>query len=520
VSGTIRVELAPVGVTAEVERGAALSGILAEQGVEFPCGGAESCGGCRVRVLSGTLPPTADDCRTLSDAEIGAGWRLGCRARACEDVVLEVEQWSATILSDSTPIAWPRGEGVGIAVDLGTTTLVVQSVDLSTGRVLGLRTGLNPQCARGADVMSRIRFALTDGSLTPLIRDRLGTMVQETAGGRAGEVRDVVLVGNTVMHHLFCGLPVEALAHVPFESPHPEEREFAPAALGWPLPSSCRIRFLPCIGGFVGSDTLAGIAATGIAEGDELTALVDLGTNGEIALGNRERILCASTAAGPAFEACSIRMGMRAATGAISRVTVCDRAFRCEVIGDVAPRGICGSGVVDAMAAGLDLGLILPNGRIADNLPEIAVAAPVTLCRADIRELQLAKAAVASGVRILLKRIGAAVGDVRRLYLAGAFGNYVRIDSAARIGLLEAPAAIVAPAGNTALRGAKIALVRSLLPNGTRIEHVPLAADPAFQDTFVDCLAMPDRSRAAYSRKAWTLAGGVSGGSSQPAPRM
>ena len=490
-SDKVQVELAPLGASLVMERGGPMAPILAEQGIEFPCGGAELCGGCRVRVLKGALPPSEEDRLALTNAEIDAGWRLACRARACEDVILEVEQWSAAILADSTPLSSSARRGIGVAVDLGTTTLAVQALDLSTGCILALRTALNPQCVAGADVMSRIRIALDDGLLTPLIRDRLGSMVREAAGVRAQEVRDVVLVGNTVMHHLFCGIDVAPLSHVPFESPALAAREFTAAKLGWGLPAACHIRFLPCIGGFVGSDILAGIAATGIADRDELTALIDLGTNGEIAIGNRQRIFCASTAAGPAFEAGSIRMGMRAATGAISSVRVRDGRFNCSVIGDAAPRGICGSGLVDAVAAGLDLELILPSGRTANNAAEIPLAGPVSLCRADIRELQLAKAAVAAGFRILLKRLGAGFPDVHQVYLAGAFGNYVRVETAERIGLLEVPSAVVTSAGNTALRGAKIALVRPLTPGGTPIEHVPLAADADFQDTFVDCMAMP-----------------------------
>jgi uncharacterized 2Fe-2S/4Fe-4S cluster protein (DUF4445 family) len=221
------------------------------------------------------------------------------------------------------------------------------------------------------------------------------------------------------MHHLFCGLDVEPLSHTPFHSPHLEAQSFRPQELGWPLPASCSIRFERCLGGFVGSDILAGILAAGILRGEDLLALVDLGTNGEIAIGNREGIVCASTAAGPAFEAGSIRMGMRAAAGAISRVWLDHGEMRATVIGDVEARGICGSGLVDAVAAGLECGAILPSGRVANGTKQFPVMGSVILYQADIRELQLAKAAIASGFRLLLKHLGADAGSLRNIFLAG-----------------------------------------------------------------------------------------------------
>ncbi|MBZ5583693.1 MAG: ASKHA domain-containing protein, partial [Acidobacteriia bacterium] len=391
-------------------------------------------------------------------------------------------------------------------------TLVAQALDLSSGEVLEVETALNPQTAWGADVMTRVQHALAGGAvqLTSAIRETLGAMVGRgfgpaglppgapggsPAAGPKPRPTTVLLAGNTVMHHLFCGIDVAPLAHAPFHAEEDGERVFTPKQLGWGLPGQAEIHFLPCLGGFVGSDILAGILATGMAETAELTALIDLGTNGEIALGNRERILCASTAAGPAFEAGRIRMGMRAASGAISHVAARNGLLECRVIGGAAPRGICGSGLVDAAAAGLDLGRILSNGRLAGGAREMTLAPPVAITQNDIRELQLAKGAIAAGLRILAERFGARLGDIRRVHLAGAFGNYVNIESARRIGLLEVEA--VHPAGNTSLRGVKMALLapsrreQRIAGIRARAEHVPLAADPKFQETFVDCLAFP-----------------------------
>jgi uncharacterized 2Fe-2S/4Fe-4S cluster protein (DUF4445 family) len=495
VNETVRIELAPLGVSLDVRRGAALGNVLSAYGLEFPCGGAELCGGCRVRVLHGELPVTANDRLVFTEAELAAGWRLACQARAESALRLQVEQWTLPILTDQARLSGSQRTGLGIAVDLGTTTIVAQMIDLATGEVAAVRTALNPQTAYGADVMTRVRFALTNPALTLLIRDVLGNMMKEVAASRESEVAEVVLVGNAVMHHLFAALDVAPLSHVPFASPNLGEQQFTPQELNWDLPSDCRIRFLHCLGGFVGSDILAGIVAVGIAARKGLTALIDLGTNGEIALGNCERILCASTAAGPAFEAGSIRMGMRASTGAISHVFMRDGNLACGVIGDVAPRGICGSGLVDAVAVGLRCGAILPSGRLANGMRELPLAAPVTIFQSDIRELQLAKGAIAAGLRILLGRWGATAEDLEAVYLSGAFGNYVAIESAVGIGLLEAPASRIIASGNTALRGAKLILLSDGKDPGLKVEHVSLASDPHFQDTFVDCMSFPEKRR-------------------------
>ncbi|MCE5307582.1 MAG: ATP-binding protein, partial [Acidobacteriales bacterium] len=229
---------------------------------------------------------------------------------------------------------------------------------------------------------------------------------------------------------------------------------------------------------------------------DQLVALIDLGTNGEIVVGGRDRMICASTAAGPAFEGGRISMGMRAATGAISAVSVDDGRLSCKVMGGGQPRGLCGSGLVDAVAAGLDLGAILARGRIKHG-KSWEISPPVRLTQNDVRELQLAKGAIAAGVRILLARLGAAVADVTRVYLAGAFGNYVSRASARRIGLLDFPLDRIEPAGNTALLGAKLALFSPDLGEElhsrvrSTTEHLSLAADPAFQDTYVDEMSFP-----------------------------
>ncbi len=504
---SVRIELQPLGEVLDVKRGARLQDVLFARGVEFPCGGRGRCKGCKIKVVSGSLEVSPEERQQLSPEEVADGWRLACRARAEEPLVIELAQWEATVLTDDSVFDFTPSTGLGIAIDLGTTTIAAQLLDLQTGQVLAIRTGLNAQAKHGADIMSRVEFGLTaqgPAALQKAVRDQLGQMCAHLLS--AASVRKpgaplgrVVLAGNTVMHHIFSGLELEPLSHVPFETRTPGLQVFSAADLGWDLPEKCSIEFLPCLGGFVGSDILAGILATRMHESGSLTALLDLGTNGEIVLGNRERLLCASTAAGPAFEGARIAMGMRAATGAISEARAANGTIECRVLGNGKARGICGSGLVDAVAAALDLGWIQPNGRLT-NGEHIRLAEPVFLTGRDVRELQLAKGAIAAGLQLLLEKWGAKKSDLHRVYLAGAFGNYINQDSARRIGLLDFPAEKVQAAGNTALLGAKLALFggreqdRAYPALLERVQHVSLSEDAHFQQAFVEQMAFPAAS--------------------------
>jgi uncharacterized 2Fe-2S/4Fe-4S cluster protein (DUF4445 family) len=491
-----------MGEEFEVPKGSPLQDILFAHGVEFPCGGRARCKGCRVRVLEGELPLTPEQEQLLPAADREAGWRLSCCGRAEGNLTLELAQWEAKILADDTAFAFVPREGLGIAVDLGTTTLAAQLLDLKTANVLAVRTGLNPQARHGADIMSRVSHAVAEkgqARLESLIRKEIGKLARDllkAAKADPGAVRDVAIVGNTVMHHLFCGVDLEPLSRYPFEANDDGPKSFGASELGWEMPNA-RARFLPCLGSFVGSDILAGILATPLHESSELVALVDLGTNGEMVVGTRERMLCASTAAGPAFEGARISQGMRAATGAISSVAVKDGRLDCHVIGEGKPRGICGSGLVDAVAGALELGKILPGGRFADGAGEMPLCLPVKLIQTDVRELQLAKGAISAGLRILLQQWGATPGDLKALYLAGAFGNYINRASARRIGLIPYPREIVHPSGNTALLGAKKALFLADGEDGSyaelrrKVRHVSLSEDPAFQEIYVEEMMFP-----------------------------
>ena len=516
----VQLELLPLGKTITTRRGTPLQDLLFGVGVEFPCGGHGRCKGCKIKLLRGSSPPSPEDLLKLSQSELAQGWRLACRAGALTDLRIELAQWESAILSDESTFEFKPRAGFGVAVDLGTTTIVAQLLDLQTGHVLAVESALNAQARHGADIMSRIEFALSDDNqliLERIIREQIGQIIgalvsaarvrrpnlmtqSENQSGYGVpdklSLESVVIVGNTVMHHLFSGISVQPLAQYPFVPASPGLQTFNARALGWDLPGDPKMFFLPCLGGFVGSDILAGVLATGMHERESLSMLIDLGTNGELVLGNHEKLLCAGTAAGPAFEGARISMGMRAATGAISEAWAANGQLRCRILGDVTPRGICGSGLVDAVAASLELGWVLPSGRLAKQ-EKICVAPSVSLNQRDVRELQLAKGAIAAGARILLQQWGATEEQLMQVFLAGAFGNYLNQPNARRIGLLEFAPEKVVPAGNTALLGAKLALFNLAHEDISypgilrRTSHVSLHEAPGFQEIYAEKMGFP-----------------------------
>lgn len=413
---------------------------------------------------------------------------------------------------------------LGAVCDIGTTTLVCYLLDLETGEQLGAVSGRNPQAPFGGDVISRITHAVEDEKafldMVSAVREGVSQLLCQLAqegGVSLEDCEEVLLVGNTCMHHLFMGIRPITLGRLPFS---PIERTTPPERaedLGLPVSPSARVRFLPLIGGFVGADTV-GVLAAVAALPDKPRIVLDLGTNGEIALVRGDRILACSTAAGPAFEGGNIAQGMVACPGAINAVDWEEDDLQPQVIGDIPPQGICGSGLIDAVALLLDQGVIAPTGRIQPpekvGNPNLArrirgdrrsrsivlweeEGGEVCLSQKDIRELQLAKGAMAAAMDILLEMEGLSWEDVEECVLAGAFGNYVRPISAMKIGLI--PPSMdgkVLPIGNGAGEGAKRVLlggrdawerVCSLV---NRTEHVFLEKHPAFQELYVEAMSL------------------------------
>jgi uncharacterized 2Fe-2S/4Fe-4S cluster protein (DUF4445 family) len=502
-SGEVRVSLRPFGVNFTMPAGQLLADHLFVRGVEFPCGGRGRCRGCRVRVLAGSLAETAADLRQLNADERRAGWRLACQARPSMDLTIELRQWSALILADDSEFPFTPGEGLGIAVDVGTTTIVVQLLDLATARIMGTETALNPQARFGADVMSRIGAAADPATAVRMrdaVRESVAGMVAKLAAAApaGSRIARATLVGNTAMHHLFLGHSLAPLAAYPFRPDHLEGAELKGAEIGWTgLAADGAAFFLPNLGGFVGSDILGVIIATGLDRAGVTAGGADLGTNGEIIFASKGSIVVASTAAGPAFEGARISQGMRAAPGAVDRVVLEGGGMIAHTIAGAEPRGICGSGLVDAVACGLEAGLIEPSGRLPGG--SMAVGEAVALTQQDIREVQLAKGAIAAGIEILMREQRVTGPDLSSFHLAGAFGNSLDVENSRRIGLLPFPAAQVRSAGNAALLGAKMAL---FMPDGgrkacrdiiTRVRHVSLETSADFQDLFAEKMTFPEK---------------------------
>lgn len=485
------IRLHPLGKEIEVNNQTPLIDVLHEFGIEFPCGGKGTCGKCKIRLLEGEIKTNENHQQKIKKLGLDADWRLACFSECTGDITLEIDQFNHLILADESEFDFRPGIGFGIAVDLGTTTLVAQLIDLSTARVMAVETMINPQIRFGADLISRIQASL-DGKateMTLLIRSAIGEMIELMLKKNNVELQKVVLVGNTVMQQIFSNIDVSPLAMYPFNASNIGLQTFDLAELGWTFRLKRSVEFYPSIGSFVGSDILAGIVATGLHQKETYSALIDLGTNGEIVIGNKDQIVCASTAAGPAFEGANISMGMRAVTGAISSLYLNLGKIEASVIGNTLPKGICGSALIDAVAILRKLDLIGMFGEINSGEGHIPIAGKVSLSQKDINEFQLAKAAIAAGLTILCNKLGIQITDIHDIYIAGGFGSYINIGNMAATGMIELPEEKIHKMGNTALIGAKMFLFSDLEITDeilAKTTHVNLEGDPNFQDIYVD----------------------------------
>ena len=488
----LTIKLEPLGEKVRVRYGTPLKDILFKYGIEFPCGGKGICGGCKIKLLKGDIPMSMEHQQAINKLGLSEEFRLACRSKVTSDVSLEIDQFETFILADNSTFHFTPSKGFGIAIDLGTTTLVAQLLDLSNGHVLDALTSLNPQAEYGADVISRIEYSIRNNGLPLLqniIQEKIASMVNKLITRNEVNVTRVVIVGNTVMQHIFAGLDLTPLSAYPFESRKKEFSRFSPQELKLKTNPEAEILFLPSLGSFVGSDILAGILAARIHQSKKPIVLIDLGTNGEIVAGNKDKILCASTAAGPAFEGTNIQMGMRASTGAISSITYNNEKIQYHIIGNETPKGICGSGLIDAIAVLLEDNKVDTGGKIIDESDKIGLIKPIVITQKDIRELQLAKGAIAAGVQILLDKLEITHKQVERVYIAGAFGNFINIENTRRIGLIEFSSEKISKLGNTALIGAKMSLFLNpdeIYPVLEKTEHIPLEIIPDFQELFAD----------------------------------
>jgi uncharacterized 2Fe-2S/4Fe-4S cluster protein (DUF4445 family) len=448
---------------------------------------------------------------------------------------LRAAHWKATavVVDDALVGVEPgdtTGTAYGIAFDLGTTTVVATLLDVSTGTPAAVRSMLNKQQPFGADVISRISATMLDPDGLPRLQElaqatlaELCDEVLEEAGVDRAQVYEVALAGNATMVQLLLGIDPEPLGVAPFILAARDYPGLRATDLGLSLHPFARAVVLPALGAYVGGDIVAGALASGMDRDKRLRVFIDVGTNCEIVIGDGERLMATAAPAGPAFEAASIRNGMRAAPGAIETVRIEDEGMRVEVIGGVPAVGLCGSGLVDAVAELVRVGLIDASGRFLpledverrrpDLAPRLVEAGgerhfhlatadetggdPVVLTQRDVRELQFAKAAISTGWRLLLEEFGAAESDVQQVLLAGSFGTYLSPSSAVRIGLVpKLPVLRIVSAGNVAGEGAKMVLLSLPERHGAtalveEIHYVELSDRTDFNDRFIDELSFP-----------------------------
>jgi len=536
----------PDGKRVSIHAGATLLEAAGQAGIilDTICGGKGICKKCVVNLRRKASPSGEPDSETV----------LACQYTIESDVTVTIPPASRffeqKILTEGVrtktqgrPDVWEKyrdkGENIfGLAVDIGTTTVVVKLLDMKDGRCIATEAELNPQTRYGDDVISRIAYAQSDplrrseseasaklADLNRAIVDCINKLISrlcEQAHINAEHIYEVCIVGNTTMNHIFLGFPVAQLGQAPYRAFSVEAHNRRPDDLKLSINAAGNIYTVENIAGFVGSDTTAAALAAGIDSADEMTLIVDIGTNGEIVLGTADKLYAASCAAGPALEGARISRGSRASEGAIEAVIANKNDIDLDVIGGRLPRSICGSGLIDAAAVLLQLGVIDRTGRFveAEKLkgrlsPAIlsritkhdgqrafvlaenkqAKNGKVILTQEDIRQVQLAKAAIRTGIKLLQKKIGVGDDGVRHIYLAGAFGNYIRAESALRIGLLpDVPTERIHFIGNAACSGAQMILLSRQLRKqagelARKIKYVEIAHERQFADVFAESMA-------------------------------
>lgn len=507
-----------------ISKGSDLFETLQKQNIHLSafCGGKEKCGKCKVHLVEGELPVTSVEDRLLTKEELAMGIRLACCHKCCEtDVVVEAADESAgfAILgSEQEQYEITRKEeGVGIAVDLGTTTLVIAVIDLADGRCLSETKVMNPQRIYGADVINRIQACNDHGvaELRQMVLNEIKSVVEQVLS-TGKTIRRMVVCGNSTMEHIFLGIEPRKISEYPYTCEFEETQQVRSRQLFGqqriPYADRCGVNcldmpdfpvmVLPNIAAFVGGDIVSGLIAMDMDRQDK-RLLIDLGTNGEMALSHRGKIYTTSTAAGPAFEGGNMLCGVASIPGAICRIQMDGEDVQYQVIGapmnntgiydpkgrfTVQPIGICGSGYIEGISEILTQGLMDETGYMEE---EVEIEGPIRIVPADIRNFQLAKSAVRSGINILCRRAGITFDEIEAVYISGGFGKASNLSALANLKII--PREFVAKTkllGNTALEGA----IRVLLDNDrerlsevrSMSVNVDLASDPRFHDEYIE----------------------------------
>jgi uncharacterized 2Fe-2S/4Fe-4S cluster protein (DUF4445 family) len=524
----LRVVFKDDGKAVSVHEGATLLEAAAQAGIilNTPCGGRGTCGKCTVIADPPGRPVLSCQYGVHSDLTVTVPTQsryYECRilkeglSRA-NDVPSDIIDRYRSIAGDS-PIC-------GVALDIGTTTVVAKLMDLADGRCLATHAALNPQVAFGDDVISRISYARSEAELGRLHDTIIGcvndliTRLCHDAGIPGNSIYETCIVGNTTMNHLFLRLPVEQLGQAPYHAYSLDAHDLSPHELGLTMNAAGNVHTVENVAGFVGSDTTAVALAVDIDAVSSPTLAVDIGTNGELVLAANGQLYAVSCAAGPALEGARIRHGSRAVDGAIEAVVINEHDIDLDVIGNGPARSICGSGLIDAVAVLLELNIVDASGRFqrrealaglpepiasrlteVDGQPAFCLAfdaqdgrPAVVLTQKDIREFQLAKGAIRAGITLLLNKVGLDEKQLDRVLLAGAFGTYIRPQSAVRVGLLpDIPLERLQSIGNAAASGAQMILLsqefrRKAGSLARRIQYIELANEPSFAEAFSEAM--------------------------------
>lgn len=477
--------------------------------IHAPCGGKGTCKKCTVYLVEGDRERAVLSCRTpVAD-------NMTVRVTVEQSLAVETNETEHWVFAPDSGLS-----GYGIACDIGTTTVVCHLVELSTGECIATLGEGNAQRVYGADVIARIKASMEGKreTLTKVIREQLSGMICCLCAQSEVSlemIHRMTVAANTTMCHLLCGLTPDGLGAAPFTPLSYFGDTYSAKSLD--LPFDGEVFVSPAVSGYVGGDITADILAVDLDLAERPVLLIDVGTNGEMAIGCGDRFICCSTAAGPAFEGAQISHGMTAAPGAVSEVQYVENNLKIKVIGGGEAKGICGSGLIDAVAVMLELGALDETGRILDvdeddipppakpylfltedEEPAFRLTQRVFVTQSDVRKLQLGKGAIAAGERVLLDAFGRDVDQIGGMLLTGGFGSYIRPESAARIGLIpEELLAVTSAAGNTAARGAHKALISAqakirLARLQKNMKYIELSGMPEFNHAYMEAMMFPE----------------------------
>ncbi len=473
------------------------------------CGGRGTCGKCRVKLVAGCLYQNADCTRIASPDE--NGYVLACRTWCCSGAVIELPEQKGEGLTAFSPNKQPvRTDGhadLGIALDVGTTTLAAALVDLASGTVLCTTSALNPQASYGADVISRIQAVMQHpeslAAMQSILLGRVRDMIDQLSGGKQPSL--LTMAGNPTMMHIFCGVSPASMGAYPFTPAFVTARTMDGAELDLPVQT---VTCLPSISAFVGGDITAGMLHTSLTDAEQPALLLDVGTNGESVLftgrARDGKLFAASAAAGPALEGAGISTGMGGVNGAVSAVKLQHGIPICSTVGNVSARGICGSGLVDLVACLYTAGLMDETGALEHGdcftYATTADGSSLTITQADIRALQLCKSAIRASIEALCARAKIAPEQIERVYLAGGLGYYMNVDSAITIGLL--PKAFrdrTQSIGNASLGGCVRVLsdptrIDALQEEAARCTTLELSTDAVWNQSFMENMMFPEKN--------------------------